>query len=218
MELLCGPTTNILHTSFAIFFSFSFFPSDSLTPQTYVTGADGISSGSSSATNLNFVAGSGEYSFQLSGSPSTVYCFNTTEHYDITLSCPTGQVVSSPTSPSTLLFFIFLIVFVVVLFCFFSLMVADYSSSVRLIWHTIRYVTVFLIFANFKISSINLQISGECGALRLGTCNAGSSVYVVENRCLLKNSCTMMISDMTFNEPCENTPKSFASQVLCGSI
>jgi hypothetical protein len=130
----------------------------------YISGADGISSGSLSRTNLEFVAGSGEYSFQLSGSPSSVHCFNTTEDFALTLSCPQGQVITQ------------------------------------------------IQFASFGTPY------GECGSLRVGSCNAGSSYYILEQACLLENSCTIDASINTFQEPCFGFPKTLATQVLCGSI
>jgi alpha-L-rhamnosidase len=55
----------------------------------------GISRGFLSGTKVNFVAGSGEYTFQLSGSPSTVKCASTTEGFSVALSCPANQVITA---------------------------------------------------------------------------------------------------------------------------
>lgn len=130
----------------------------------YIAGADGISGGFLSGTSVHLVAGSGEYSFQLTGSPSAVQCFNTTEGFNLKLACPPNQVITE------------------------------------------------VQFASFGTAD------GECGALRLGSCNAGSSKYIIEQSCLLQSSCSINVSVNTFGDPCFGVPKELVTQVLCGSI
>eukprot|EP00026_Physarum_polycephalum_P001347 Phypoly_transcript_01348.p1 GENE.Phypoly_transcript_01348~~Phypoly_transcript_01348.p1 ORF type:complete len:1101 (+),score=156.84 Phypoly_transcript_01348:66-3368(+) len=130
----------------------------------YIAGAEGISNGWVAGTNLVFVAGSGEYAFQLTGSPSAVQCFNTTEGFDLHLSCPSGQVITQ------------------------------------------------VQFASFGTPD------GVCGNLQLGSCNAGSSKFILETHCLLQNSCQVYVDVTTFGDPCYGTPKELVTQVLCGSL
>jgi len=59
---------------------------------------------------------------------------------------------------------------------------------------------------------------GDCGQLYVGSCNAGSTNYIVEKYCLMQNACELEIDVPLFGDPCYGTPKSFASQVLCGNI
>jgi len=60
----------------------------------YVKGAEGVAEGFQSMTTLNFVVGSGEYHFMLTGSSAEYYCFNTTENFNLTFSCPPNTVMT----------------------------------------------------------------------------------------------------------------------------
>jgi len=57
--------------------------------------------------------------------------------------------------------------------------------------------------------------TGTCGKYILGTCHAGSSKWVVESQCLLKQSCEIYPNVHEFGDPCFATPKTFAAQVVC---
>jgi alpha-L-rhamnosidase len=124
----------------------------------------GVSQGTLVGNTINFVTGSGTYEFELSGNPGTVVCANTTENNDLTIACPSGQIIT-------------------------QVQFASYGDP-----------------------------AGECGALLVGSCNAGSSKYMTEQLCLLQSSCTIDVSDATFLDPCYGTPKAYAAQVVCASI
>jgi len=55
----------------------------------------------------------------------------------------------------------------------------------------------------------------QCAAYARGSCDAGSSTYVVERECLFRNSCRVLASDATFGEPCYGPAKSLRASVLC---
>lgn len=57
--------------------------------------------------------------------------------------------------------------------------------------------------------------SGTCGNFKLGNCIGGSSVAVVVDKCLNRNSCTFPIANNVFGDPCPNNGKHFYAQVLC---
>jgi len=57
--------------------------------------------------------------------------------------------------------------------------------------------------------------TGTCGAFSLGACNAANSTAIVSAACLGKSSCSIAVGDSLFGDPCFNTVKSFAGQVLC---
>lgn len=55
----------------------------------------------------------------------------------------------------------------------------------------------------------------QCAAYARGSCDAGSSTYVVERECLFQHSCRVLASDATFGEPCHGSVKSLRASVLC---
>jgi len=124
----------------------------------------GITQGTLMGNAITFVAGSGNYQFQLSGTPGNIVCANTTENSQLTISCPTGQIITQ------------------------------------------------VQFASFG------DPYGECGNLFVGSCNAGSSKYLVEQYCLLKGSCSFAATTTNFHDPCFGTPKAIATQVVCANI
>jgi len=64
-------------------------------------------------------------------------------------------------------------------------------------------------FASFGVPN------GSCGSFTTGSCNAGSSSYIVESNCLGKSSCSFNASDTIFGDPCYGTKKNFSAEVLC---
>lgn len=57
--------------------------------------------------------------------------------------------------------------------------------------------------------------AGSCGSYTTGTCNAANSSAVVASLCVGKPSCAIAVGDALFGDPCFNTVKTFAGQVLC---
>ncbi|KAM3344125.1 beta-galactosidase 13 isoform X1 [Capsicum galapagoense] len=61
---------------------------------------------------------------------------------------------------------------------------------------------------------------GACGNLVVGNCNSASSLRVVEEKCLGKNSCKIPIEREVYDEPskdpCPNIFKTLAVQMKCG--
>lgn len=58
--------------------------------------------------------------------------------------------------------------------------------------------------------------TGSCGNFKLGNCIGGSSVAVVNDKCIGRNSCTFPNSNNVFGDPCPGTGKHFVAQVVCG--
>jgi len=65
-----------------------------------------------------------------------------------------------------------------------------------------------------KFASFGLP-NGSCGSFTTGTCNAGSSAYIVEANCIGMSSCSFNASDTVFGDPCYGTKKNFSAEVLC---
>lgn len=59
--------------------------------------------------------------------------------------------------------------------------------------------------------------TGSCGNFQLGNCIGGSSVAVVKDKCVGRNSCTFLNSINVFGDPCSGRGKTFVAQVLCKS-
>jgi endonuclease/exonuclease/phosphatase family metal-dependent hydrolase len=57
--------------------------------------------------------------------------------------------------------------------------------------------------------------TGTCGNFKLGSCVGGSSMAVVLDKCLNRNSCTFPIANNVFGDPCPNNGKHFYAQVVC---
>eukprot|EP01119_Soliformovum_irregulare_P021723 TRINITY_DN7294_c0_g2_i1.p1 TRINITY_DN7294_c0_g2~~TRINITY_DN7294_c0_g2_i1.p1 ORF type:complete len:1083 (+),score=341.06 TRINITY_DN7294_c0_g2_i1:2597-5845(+) len=57
--------------------------------------------------------------------------------------------------------------------------------------------------------------SGTCGNFKYGSCNAGSSKYMVQEMCIGKNACVIEASDWNFGDPCVDTVKNAAVEVTC---
>lgn len=56
---------------------------------------------------------------------------------------------------------------------------------------------------------------GSCNNFKLGNCIGGSSVAVVKDKCLNRNSCSFPIANNVFGDPCSGVGKRFVAQVLC---
>lgn len=67
-------------------------------------------------------------------------------------------------------------------------------------------------FASFGTPSYT---EGACSALGVGSCHAGSSVAQVEYYCLGQETCSVPATDSTFGDPCYDTVKSLAAEVIC---
>jgi len=57
--------------------------------------------------------------------------------------------------------------------------------------------------------------TGTCGNFKLGKCIGGSSVAVVLDKCVGRNTCVFPNSNDVFGDPCPGTGKHFMAQVLC---
>jgi hypothetical protein len=55
----------------------------------------------------------------------------------------------------------------------------------------------------------------QCANYAKGSCDAGTSTYVVERSCLFQNSCRVLANDATFGEPCYGITKRLRAAVLC---
>eukprot|EP00823_Brevimastigomonas_motovehiculus_P005140 TRINITY_DN3624_c0_g1_i1.p1 TRINITY_DN3624_c0_g1~~TRINITY_DN3624_c0_g1_i1.p1 ORF type:complete len:1151 (-),score=344.41 TRINITY_DN3624_c0_g1_i1:219-3671(-) len=75
---------------------------------------------------------------------------------------------------------------------------------------TIGYVA----FASFGSSP---STCNEKHIYNVGDCHAGSSRLVVESACLGHSSCSLLIEDTTFGDPCYDTEKSTLIDVVCFS-
>jgi endonuclease/exonuclease/phosphatase family metal-dependent hydrolase len=75
--------------------------------------------------------------------------------------------------------------------------------------------------ANQVMSSVQFASfgtpTGSCGNFQLGSCIGGSSVAVVKDKCVNRNSCTFPNSVNVFGDPCSGRAKTFVAQVLCKS-
>lgn len=70
-----------------------------------------------------------------------------------------------------------------------------------------------------KVTSIQFASygnpTGSCGNFKLGTCMGGSSMAVMEDKCRGRNSCSFLISNDVFGDPCPRNGKHFYTQVTC---
>lgn len=57
--------------------------------------------------------------------------------------------------------------------------------------------------------------TGTCGNFKLGKCIGGSSVAVVVDKCVGRNSCTFPVANNVFGDPCPGQGKHLMAQVLC---
>jgi len=57
--------------------------------------------------------------------------------------------------------------------------------------------------------------TGTCGNFKLGSCIGGSSMAVVIDKCVGRNSCTFPVANYVFGDPCPRTGKHLMAQVLC---
>ncbi len=57
--------------------------------------------------------------------------------------------------------------------------------------------------------------TGSCGSFATGSCNASSSMAVVQALCVGRNSCSVPATDGTFIDPCDKTTKSLSIQATC---
>jgi len=70
-----------------------------------------------------------------------------------------------------------------------------------------------------KISLVRFASYGtpqfKCGSSVYGQCHAGSSKYIIDQRCLHKNSCKIQAEDWEFRDPCFGTVKKLAVEAIC---
>jgi hypothetical protein len=59
--------------------------------------------------------------------------------------------------------------------------------------------------------------TGTCGAFKASSCNAATSMSVVQSACLGKASCSVAASNGTFGDPCSGVDKTIAVDVICSS-
>ncbi|HVV49616.1 MAG TPA: glycosyl hydrolase, partial [Polyangia bacterium] len=57
--------------------------------------------------------------------------------------------------------------------------------------------------------------TGACGSFAAGSCNASSSVAVVEALCVGRQSCSVPADNGAFTDPCDKTTKSLSIQAVC---
>jgi endonuclease/exonuclease/phosphatase family metal-dependent hydrolase len=57
--------------------------------------------------------------------------------------------------------------------------------------------------------------TGTCGNFKLGTCIGGSSMAVVIDKCVGRNTCTFPVANNVFGDPCPGNGKHLMAQVLC---
>jgi endonuclease/exonuclease/phosphatase family metal-dependent hydrolase len=57
--------------------------------------------------------------------------------------------------------------------------------------------------------------TGTCGNFKLGKCIGGSSMAVVKDKCVGRNTCTFPVANNVFGDPCPGTGKHLRAQVLC---
>jgi len=57
--------------------------------------------------------------------------------------------------------------------------------------------------------------TGTCGNFKLGKCIGGSSMAVVIDKCVGRNTCTFPVANNVFGDPCPGTGKHLMAQVLC---
>jgi hypothetical protein len=59
--------------------------------------------------------------------------------------------------------------------------------------------------------------SGSCGSYATGTCDAASSVTVVEALCLGRTSCSIPATNAAFGDPCNGSEKSLSVEARCAA-
>jgi len=79
---------------------------------------------------------------------------------------------------------------------------------------TIKCPSVYQKIASVQFASYGTP-TGSCQSFKLGGCIGGSSVAVVNDKCVGRNTCTFPIANNVFGDPCPNTGKYFSAQVLC---
>ena len=57
--------------------------------------------------------------------------------------------------------------------------------------------------------------TGSCGSFAPGSCNASSSMAVVQALCVGRNSCSVPANNGAFTDPCDKTTKSLSIQATC---
>jgi len=57
--------------------------------------------------------------------------------------------------------------------------------------------------------------TGTCGNFKLGKCIGGSSMAVLIDKCVGRNTCTFNVANNVFGDPCPRTGKNLKAQVLC---
>jgi Galactose binding lectin domain len=57
--------------------------------------------------------------------------------------------------------------------------------------------------------------TGSCGAFVTSSCNASTSLSVVQSACLNRVSCSVSASNATFGDPCPGTFKHLSFQARC---
>jgi serine/threonine-protein kinase len=57
--------------------------------------------------------------------------------------------------------------------------------------------------------------AGSCGTFSDGSCNASTSLSVVQAACVGKSSCSVPANNATFGDPCRGTDKTLSAQVTC---